>query len=97
MKIHVTAIIPAGPLRESESARRALIGVTLDVDTEAVEALRESFPALPPKPATTYEATLGAVIGALEELGRIEAAIDWRVIQPIIIRIPHGCAEVIET
>ncbi len=95
MKIRITRTIPAGPLVESLSMREALVDATFEVDTEAVAALRESYPDLPESSPQTYEATLGTVLAALEELGRIEAAVDWRVVQPIIIRIPHECAEVI--
>lgn len=94
-RIRITDPIPASVFREPESARDALVGAELAVDTEAVQRLCAAHPNITRFP-DTYEATLDEVIAALCRLGRTEAVAEWRILPPHLIRIPHDCAELIE-
>lgn len=97
MKICINQIIPPSVLQESESIRRALIGARLRVDAPAIAAIRERSPGISPCPPETWEVPLEEVLQALIALRRIEAAVDWNIIQPILVRIPFTCADQVIT
>jgi|GEM_PF-4141060 len=68
--------------------REALIGCTLSVDPETVAE---------PADIDNYFVPPETVLSALHVARRIEAATDWDIVRPHLIRIPFHCAERITT